>query len=172
MNKPAGMLRYLATIVATAIVVLFLLVSAIPLMHWFGAEGQIAALEENRAAWNQLDLRDYRFSIELTCGDCDAPAGIPLRVRVSDGQAREIVDLSTSTVLTPAGTTDLPNDVPALFTLVEAAIAADTDELRVSYDEIYGFPRDVRIDPDSDVSGDETAIRVSDFDPRQQGSVP
>lgn len=161
------MLRYLATIVATAIVVLFLLVSAIPLMHWFGAEGQIAALEENRAAWNQVALRDYRFSIEMTCGDCNAPAEKPLRIRVSDGQAREIIGLPSSRVLALRADTDLPTDVPALFTLVEEAIAAETDEQRISYDGIYGFPRDIRIDPDADVAGDEIVIRVFDFDPRQ-----
>lgn len=161
------MLRYLATIVATSIVVLFLLVSAIPLLHWFGAEGRAAALEENRAAWNELSLRDYRFSIVMTCGDCDVPSGKPLRIAVANGQAREVVDLSTSTVLTPAATSDVPEDVPALFAFVGAAIAAEADELRVSYDDIYGFPRDVRIDPDSDVSGDETIIEVSDFDPRR-----
>ena len=161
------MLRYLATIVATSIVVLFLLVSAVPLMHWFGAEGRVAALEENRAAWNELSLRDYRFSIRMTCGDCDAPSDQPLRIAVSGGQTSEIVDLSTSTNLTLAAASDLPADVPALFAFVEAAMAAEPGDIKVSYDEIYGFPRDVRIDPDAGIAGDETIIAVSDFDPRR-----
>jgi hypothetical protein len=167
MKQPGGMLKYLATIVATAIVVLFLLVSAIPLMHWFSAEGRIAELQENRAIWDDLGLRDYRYAIEMSC-DCTAPTDRPVRVRVADGRVTELVDLTSGEALSPAAFADLPLDMPALFSFVEQGLVSDADELSVRYDEIYGFPREFRADPDSEASGDETEIRVSEFDPRPE----
>ena len=45
--------------------------------------------------------------------------------------------------------------VDQLFSTIEAALDDDVDELRVTYDETQGFPREVYIDPSQGVADDE-----------------
>ena len=165
------MLRYLGTIVATAIVVLFLLVSALPLMHWFRAEARTAMLDESRSLWAGLGLDDYAFVLEMEC-DCEGvPAGA---VRVSVRADQPLMAEA------PPGGERIPLPVaPAFPATVDAmfdAIATLIDEapavLDVSYDENYGLPREIYVDPDTDVPGDETRIRVTAFDPRAAADEP
>lgn len=155
-------LRYLATIAATTIVVLFLLVAALPLLHWFEVEGRRASLAEHRAIWDGHGIDDYRVTIDFA----DAASGTAAAFRV---EVRDAALVSASrpdgTALAPA-LLPRPATIAQLFSEVADANAGDPARMAVVYDENYGFPREIRIDPDVDVEGDETDIRVSGFDPR------
>lgn len=156
-------LRYLAPIVATAIVVLFLLVAALPLMHWFEAEGQDAALQSNQEDWQRLGIENYQFSFVRRC-DCGPLAGRHLGATVN-GSAVTVTDVADGNrAVFPEQ--DWPTTVPALFALVAAALESEPYELEVSYDADYGFPRKIRIDPERRVDGDESELVVERFDPR------
>ena len=155
-------LRYLATIAATTIVVLFLLVAALPLLHWFEVDGRRASLAEHRALWLGHGIDDYRLTIE----NRSAANGMPsaFRADVRDGvviSARR----TDGAVLGPAFLPE-PSTVEQLFALVAEANAGDPARMSVIYDEHYGYPQEIRIDPDTDVDGDETVILVTTFDPR------
>lgn len=150
----AVVLKSLGPIVATAIVVLFLLVSAIPLMHWFQEEGELATLAENRDAWRELGILSYRLELEF-----DSPGRADrAEIVVRDGLVSERGTAAGSGL--PAET------IEDLFDSVAAAIRSAPDSLTVSYDESYGFPRLVFVDPDKPIQGDETRITVTGFDPR------
>lgn len=148
------MLKSLGPIVATAIVVLFLLVSAVPLLHWFREEGELAALEENRDAWRGLGILSYRLEVEF-----DSP-GYATRAElvVRHGRVAEISGTDDSGL--PAET------IEELFDAVSTAIESAPDSLSVNYDDSYGFPRRMVVDPDNSIQGDETRISVTGFDPR------
>lgn len=161
------MLKYLATIVATAIVVLFLLVSAVPLLHWFAAEGERAALDENRARWAERAIDSYRFRLDASCGR-GADTARAWRVTVTNGSARAVIDAATSAPVSASERAGLPLDMPALFEAVEQALDAEADSLSVDYDADYGFPRRIDIDPDDGIDGDESSLRVAEFDPRPE----
>ncbi len=162
-RAPATRLKYLATIVATTIVVLFLLVSALPLMHWFEQDGRSVMLAENRALWASLHIKDYRFAVEQRC-DCGAGDAGPLMVTIIDNAVAALRGDTGAEVPMPQG--DWPATVPQMFQRIEAAIDAEVDNLVVTYDDIYGLPREVLIDPDSRYDGDEIELRAGRFDPR------
>jgi len=156
-------LRSLGPVVFTSIVVLFLLVCAVPLMHWFETEGRSAALADNRALWKRLGIADYRFRLTAEC-DCGDLGGRTVDVTVRDGQALLVEDKDSGELYTMAS--GAPTTVDALFERVSAAVDAGAEKVTVSYDEFYGFPRDIRIDPDGRIAGDETVLATRDFDPR------
>jgi hypothetical protein len=159
------MLRYLGTIVATAIVVLFLLVSAVPLMHWFRAEGRASQLDENRARWERLAIVDYQFAVEIDC-PCDGlPAG-PVRIVVRDGRPVSAAASPGGEPMPLPASPGFPLTIGDLFDDIASEIDAAASVLDVSYDGNYGYPREVYVDPDADLTGDETRIRVTAFDPR------
>lgn len=150
------MLKSLGPIVATAIVVLFLLVSAVPLMHWFTEEGRHSTLVDNRASWDELGIESYRLDLEYELPGARAArrAGFVIR----DGR---VVERSAA-----GGTAHPVETIDGLFDQVEAAIRAAPDRLTVTYDDNYRFPRSLSVDPDDAIAGDESRIDVVGFDPR------
>ena len=162
-RAPAMRLKYLATIVATAIVVLFLLVSALPLMHWFEQDGRSVLLAENQTLWDSLNIDSYRFTVEQRC-DCGPGDAGPLAVTVINDTVLAL--RSDDGVEAPLPQVDWPATVPRLFARIEMAIMDEVDGLEVTYDNTYGLPREVLIDPDRRFGGDEIELRVSSFDPR------
>ena len=153
-SSPA-VLRSLGPIVATAIVVLFLLVSAIPLMHWFAEEGRQSSLEENRDLWANLEIASYRLKLEYRLPGQGSTTTTEIVVR--DAEALPAFE----------GVSAPPVDsVEALFDFLDEVIRSAPDSLLIDYDEAYGFPRSVSVDPESGLSGDETILTVIGFDPR------
>lgn len=143
-------LRSLGPIVATAIVVLFLLVSAIPLMHWFEAEGRLSTLEENRALWQELGLSDYRMTLEYEGPGHVGAVTIAYVIRKGQVSERSGLPLPLETI-------------DALFERLDEAVRETPADLLVSYDEDYGFPRNIQLDSQTVNS---TRYAVIEFDPR------
>lgn len=151
------MLKYLGPIVATALVVLILLASSVPLMHWFEAEGRQARFEENAAKWRNHAITGYEFTIRVTEQGGDAEATYVVSPggnvqRRGEGGAAVVAD-------------DLPTTIDALFDTVTASIAEPGDHLGVFYDEDYGYPQRIEIDLESDELGDERLFEVLYFRP-------
>lgn len=160
------MLRQLAPVVATSVVVLFLLVSAIPLLHWFQADNRNVAYQDNRALWRELGLESYRFSLEMTC-DCGELPPMPVRVVIDDGEPISSIDFET---IGYEQSSVLPLSIDAVFDIARAGVVGDHDDVLIDYDTDYGFPRSIVLDPDADRTGDETSVRIVDFDPRAANS--
>ena len=157
-------LKSLGPIVATAIVVLFLFVSAIPLLHWFAEEGELSRLSENRTNWREIGIESYRLDLDYRPrgGRPAVQAEFVIRdnrVVAAEASVPESGSPDASTV--PARTID------ELFDLVEAAIRSTPDELQVSYDQDYRFPRSIEMYPDSGNDHDGYRLAVTRFDPRQ-----
>jgi len=141
------MLKYLASIAATAIVLLFLLVASVPLMHWFTAEGQQAALDNGRALWESHGITGYEFTIRVD-------SGAPMTIVVRPGEV-------VATAVPPG----VPATVPAVFDRVTQAIEDAPEFLSVSYHDDYGYPRTIETDPDRGYDGDESQLEISYFRP-------
>lgn len=165
------MLKYLGTIVATAIVILFLLVSSVPLLHWFREEGRSSVLAENRARWASVGLSSYGLTVTVQCACNDLPRDSVL-VRVLNERPVNAVMTSDGEEVPVPDDPRFPVTVPSLFSLVEAAIDSSPASFEVEYDDNYGFPRSVFVDPDGDTGDDELRITVPGFDPRIGVPVP
>lgn len=157
-------MKNLAAIAATAIVLLILLASSVPLMHWFVTEGRDANLENGEATWSALALTDYDLTIHKAC-ECPPPAGIPIRIAVRDRRIQHAEVAEGRRAGEPIELRDIPGTVPALFATVRAAIDDDPDTLEIHYDADYGFPRKIRIDRRKAYGDDDTSYTVISFRP-------
>ena len=158
------MLKNLAPIAATAIVLLFLLVSSVPLMHWFVREGREAELASGEELWNSLGISDYDFTVNMTCF-CPPPAGTDIRLRVRNGRTISAVDGRNPRNGVAVDMGDIPDSVPAMFAAVRSAIDADPDSIFVAYDEDYGFPVSIEIDHRRAYADDEVTFSIVEFEP-------
>lgn len=158
------MLKNLAPIAATAIVLLFLLASSVPLMHWFVREGREAELASGEELWSNLGISDYDFTVTMTCF-CPPPAGTAIRVRVRDGRTVSAVGSQNPRNGVVVDMSDVPDSVPAMFAAVRSAMDADPDSIAVRYDEDYGFPVSIEIDYRRAYADDEVSFTIIEFEP-------
>jgi hypothetical protein len=155
-------LKNLAAIAATAIVLLILLATSVPLMHWFVSAGRDAELADGEALWSGLSITDYDFTIRKTCV-CPPPAGTSIEVSVRDSRLATARSAEGGSRIDLG---DIPGTVPALFVTVHEAIADDPDTLEIAYDPDYGFPRTIRIDHRKAYADDEVTYSILSFRPR------
>lgn len=155
-NSP---LKYLTPIAATALILLILLATSLPLMHWFSEQGVQARLAEQQSLWESHGITHYDFTVLRRC-ECPPPANAEVEIQVRDGLARSAESLGRA-----IETERLPSTVAAVFDIVHQSLAADSDFIDVTYDEIYGFPRRIEIDPERSPAGDEVVVSILSFRP-------
>ena len=165
----SGLLRYLTPTAATAIVVLFLLASSVPLMYWLTVTGFESQLAQSQSTWSAHGVRDYRYTVAARCACATDTAG-PVRVSVLDGRFSESMALGATPV--SAATPDARlQTIPDLFGLIASELPR-AHRVEVDFDEAYGFPRRIEIDPSADELNDDMLILVTDFDPRPTSDMP
>jgi hypothetical protein len=102
---------------------------------------------------------DYQNLFFLT-----GPIVEPVRMTVRGGQIASLVSLRTGEPIPP----DLWSHfltVEGLFAAIEEAALGGADEVRVRYDERYGYPADVLIDPDANTIDEERRYAVANLQP-------
>ena len=156
------MLKNLGTIAATAIVLLILLATSVPLMHWFVRDGREAEFAANTALWSDHGIEDYRYSVRVDC-ECPPPAGTAIDVVVRDGRAVSVEVSAGGSGDRATGFDAVPETIDAMFATVREGIDADPDTIIVEYDTDYGFPSLLRIDHRRDYSDDDVTIEITGF---------
>jgi hypothetical protein len=156
------MLKHLLPIVAATLLLLIIWASAIPLFHWFSVDDGSDLLAERESQWSSHNVDSYEYTVKKSCF-CGAPGNIPVTVVVRD--SRTIAAFDATTANNPGGdrVEGIPAAVPALFGIVQAAIEAQPASLEVVYDEVYGFPLHIRIDPSEHIVDDEISYQVDSF---------
>jgi hypothetical protein len=102
--------------------------------------GQLAELQERRAAWVARGIADYRVQLRISCF-CAGTITRPVLIEVRRGVVSKVWDLETSKVV--ADVTPYPT-ITALF---DKAIAERTrgGHVSVAYDTAIGFPARMEI---------------------------
>jgi hypothetical protein len=119
-----------------------------------------AALDGARARWQAAAITSYEYGYQKYC-DCHRESPPETVVTVSDGSV-------TGVRHRPAGTTtEVPGKdfeyywtVDGLFTLIASAQARGV-QVRAAYDADLGFPREIYIDYDTKLIGDELDVRLT-----------
>ena len=129
----------------------------------FGASSE---LERNRQAWLDLGIAHYRFSVFVGCF-CPFGEKMPLTVEVQNG---EVVSMAYSDGI-PVAPTDPSYEtfthyatIERIFSVLEAGLKGDADEVTVTYDSARGFPSEIYFDYIKDAVDDELSITVSNFE--------
>lgn len=119
-----------------------------------------AALDGARARWQAAAITSYEYGYQKYC-DCHRESPPETVVTVSGGSV-------TGVRHWPAGTTtEVPGKdfeyywtVDGLFTLIASAQARGV-QVRAAYDADLGFPREIYIDYDTKLIGDELDVRLT-----------
>lgn len=137
-------------------------------------------LNDAMALWqtnfvNGTDENDYSFGYQRSCL-CLPSEKEPYWVSVEDGSVTSVTPRSFSSVpigpgpppgVSPTMNTP-PSNIPTManiFARIQQAIDTDGSRIAVAYDETYGYPTKVFIDPRREVGDDEYDIVVDGFAP-------
>jgi len=156
------MLKHLLPIVAATLLLLIIWASAVPLYHWFAVDDGADEFADRQAQWQGSGVESYEYIVQKNCF-CGIPGNIPVQVVVRDSLTIAAYDSSTEHDPSGEKIEGLPTSIPALFNLVLSAQANNEGTVEVAYDETYGFPRRIKIDPSPRINDDEVDYRVENF---------
>lgn len=113
----------------------------------------------NLDKWQSSDVGSYSAQIQALC-ECDTR---PVQVSVDHGT----IALATfepgdpSSLLSDAEQKKRVLSIEQLFEAISAAYSSDFDRVEVEYDDAYGFPIEVLMDPSNLITDDETRYMLS-----------
>jgi uncharacterized protein DUF6174 len=119
-----------------------------------------AALDGARARWQAAALTSYEYGYQKYC-DChrDNPPETVITVRGGSVAGVRHRPAGTTTEV-PGRNPEYYWTVDGLFELIAAAQARGV-QVRAAYDADLGFPREIYIDYDSNLIGDELDVRLT-----------
>jgi hypothetical protein len=119
-----------------------------------------AALDGARARWQSAALTSYEYGYQKYC-DChrDNPPETVITVRGGSVAGVRHRPAGTTTEV-PGRNPEYYWTVDGLFELIAAAQARGV-QVRATYDADLGFPREIYIDYDTKLIGDELDVRLS-----------
>ena len=139
---------------------------------WYGGNG-MRALETNRETWENHGIENYQFTFDIRCY-CNSGL-LPARIIVRADTLHAILNPETGDTLRARSSDRLfwkehPNRYPTIDRLFEIAdrelskfFYQRPDSIRVEYNETYGHPEYIYIDPRSNMSDDESIATVDDL---------
>ncbi|HEX8393565.1 MAG TPA: DUF6174 domain-containing protein [Longimicrobium sp.] len=131
-----------------------------------GDEEQRRRLAEARERWEESGVRSYSYTAKLDCFCAPADSLLPVRVTVRSGQAVSrayVVGAGQPARAASEALFGAYDTVEELFEVIEDQVRGSPAVLNVSYDETYGFPNVIAVDPAGDVPNDQRAVLVTGF---------
>jgi hypothetical protein len=129
----------------------------------FGPSDQLDDLDQARRRWAAAGIDSYQMVVTRACFCAFVhPEGV--RVTVVRGLVASRVDVATGVPI-PAAAEPFYPAVPGLFDLIEDTLQDGADDVRVRYDEEYGFPVEIDVDLIENAIDDEFTVSVAAFLP-------
>ena len=125
------------------------------------SSGATTQLDSARDRWEGHDLQNYTFQFRWVCF-CMREYVQPARLTVRDGMIVSGVDPESGEALEPDRLDDF-RTIDELFGDIEQAIADSAEEVRLSFDPMWGFPNDVYIDRSRMIADEERGWIIESF---------
>lgn len=114
--------------------------------------------------WQDSKISHYRYELGIGCF-CIFSQDMPLVIEVKDGQVVSMqyksgkeIDAANLEMFQRYDTLD------KIFAEIEKARSEGADTVTVSYDDTYGFPKEVAIDFEQQAADEEIYLTVSNFE--------
>ena len=130
-------------------------------------------VQQAHEKWQSANISHYQFKLFLGCF-CVFSQDMPLNIEVKDGQVVSMeyqsgnqIDPSLMEYFQRFATVDkLFDEIENSFQIQgNVDTAGDkADEVKVTYDETYGFPNQINIDFIKDAIDDELSLQIADFE--------
>lgn len=115
-----------------------------------------AALARAREQWERQEPSGYQFVLQRRCMVCNPG---PVTITVQDGVMQSAV--LDDGLPAPAEYVEGYGTVEALFARIEASIQGGADRLDARYEEGFGYPVEVDVDPIRNAIDDEHGFAVA-----------
>ena len=143
------------------LIVMALILTACASANTLGSQSEI---EQNQEKWQDAGISHYRYNLAISCF-CVFTQDMPLIIEVQDGkvvsmeyQNRNEIDPSLLELFEKYATID------RIFAELESDLNGAADEVTVKYDPTYGFPTEVTMDVEKQVTDDELYLTLSNFE--------
>lgn len=136
--------KHLVPIVATVFVMLFLWLSAVPLLSWYEFSAHHQELQDATFRWNQHAVTNYSFEVEIAAHD-RPPQLDPVRIHVRDGKFLTANRVDDDEVIDIAGLAAVPDTIEASYALISRLLEERPYELSVEYDVTWDYPNRIHI---------------------------
>jgi hypothetical protein len=119
-------------------------------------------LDRNRNKWNDLELVDYDYSLQISCF-CSPDYTSPKMIEVRDSEIVFVAELETGeeATFTDHGTAE------GLFDAIQVAIDNSYSTIDVEYNECLGYPMEVSTNPSTQMADAGTSTEIRDLVPQQ-----
>lgn len=144
--------------------ILFILLAAL-LVGCASAVGQARGNSDNASEnWQDANISHYRYELSIGCF-CIFSQDMPLVIEVKDGEVvsleykngNEIDEANMETFQRYA-------TIDKIIAEIEKAREEGADTVTVTYDETYGYPKDVAIDFEQQAADEEIYLTISNFE--------
>ena len=128
------------------------------------ASGSQTEIGQNREKWQNTNVSHYRYHLSISCF-CVFSQDMPLIIEVQDGEVVSM-EFQSGNEIDPSlhETFDKYATIDRLFAELEADINGAADVVTATYDETYGFPKEVTIDFIQEATDDELYLSLSNFE--------
>ena len=118
-------------------------------------------LSEQERRWKALDIHDYSYQYARLCFCGSRPNAV--EIVVQDDSVIAVVDPVTAEPVDRALLGFTPGTIDDVFDSVRDVIARDPDEIELTFDSRYHFPKNVEVDYIKAAIDDELTIKLSNF---------
>jgi hypothetical protein len=123
-----------------------------------------AGSNNDQEKWQNANISHYRYELTIGCF-CVFSQDMPLVIEVKDGQVVSMeyksgkeIDAASREIFQRYETID------KIFAEIEKARTEGADTVTVTYDETYGFPKDVTIDFQQQAADEELYLTIANFE--------
>jgi uncharacterized protein DUF6174 len=123
--------------------------------------------EIHQAIWQHQHIDHYRFDVDIVCLCAFQPEPLdgPITIEVQDGVVVSAVYVEGTDLMPYLDQYEEATTIDSLFSLIERARSEEADEIDVTYDWMYGYPKSIFIDYEADMFDDETSYMIKAFQP-------
>ena len=127
-------------------------------------------LDSHRDLWGQTGSQDYTYEYSVLC-ECSDNFGQAVTASVANGEIESVVYTKSGeygiTAGAPPSVSGSPryHTIDNLFGVIQDAITNEVEQLTVSYDSKYGYPRKIDIDHQINAIDDEYVVTAGAYSP-------
>jgi hypothetical protein len=119
-------------------------------------------LQTNKQKWETAEISSYEMDLRRGCF-CSDDITRPMHLVVTDGRTTISYADDGSRVTGEALESMLVGGVEKIFDAIDFVLSRNPDRLLIEYDEEFGFPQIIKIDPNADAIDDELDLWITNF---------
>jgi hypothetical protein len=142
---------------------LFMWISAVPVLSWFEQSAAHQQLEDASFRWHHERIEHYSFEFDAF-GNTAYEFRLPIRIKVQNGEFLAAYDIDTASPVDIASARDVPTSIEAAFAMISDLLEQRPYAIDVQYDSIYAYPSRIQV-RHSEAEGDIETFYLRAFRP-------